>query len=162
MLLFLGNSSLPLHTSESNKFIFIVKKNCGRTTWHYEWSITVLKKQCTLTNINFIKTVILPDGGEKRVLQHVGTIQEEKDTSDHNLQRENKNSLNMGFKLSHWWKRCDVHVCAVKHQTYSLPAVVLPAAIHALQEGEVVQRLCELHVKENIFYSRISSKQNVD
>lgn len=33
-------------------------------------------------------------------------------------------------------------------KTYSLSAVVLPAAIHSLQEGEVVQRLCELHVKE--------------
>lgn len=32
-------------------------------------------------------------------------------------------------------------------KSYSLSAVVLPAAIHSLQEGKVVQRLCELHVK---------------
>lgn len=36
-----------------------------------------------------------------------------------------------------------------KEATYSLPAVILPAAIHSLQEGKVVQWLCGRHVKEN-------------
>ena len=34
-----------------------------------------------------------------------------------------------------------------KLELYSLPAVVLPAAVHSLQEGKVVQRLCERPVK---------------
>ena len=31
-------------------------------------------------------TGLLPDGGEQGVLEHVGTIQEQKDTPDHDLQ----------------------------------------------------------------------------
>lgn len=41
----------------------------------------------------------------------------------------------------------------VKRHTYSLPAVILPAAVHSLEEGKVVQRLCELSVKGKTFMS---------
>lgn len=32
--------------------------------------------------------------------------------------------------------------------TYSLPAVVLPAAVHPLEKGQAIQGLCEPQVKE--------------
>ena len=40
---------------------------------------------------------------------------------------------------------------------YRLPAVVLPAAVHPLEEGQAVHRLCERHVKDRPFLTTSST-----
>lgn len=44
-------------------------------------------------------TFILPDRGKQGVLKHVGAIQEEKDTSDHDLSNKKQKRLHMTHAL---------------------------------------------------------------
>lgn len=96
---------------------------------------------------NTSKLFTLPNGGEQGVLKDIGAIQEKKDTADHYLQGKThtkkcsqkdsvkSHSFQLGVK--------PLVMCSAsqqkKEETYSLPAVILPAAIHSLQERKVVQ-----------------------